>query len=50
MMHVHTRGHGVCGVYPFEIAETKVDLVHGGRGSTVSAEGESRAGVTHGRA
>ena len=28
MMHVHTRGHGVCGVYPFEIAETKVDLVH----------------------
>lgn len=28
MMRVHTRGHGVCGVYPFEIAETKVDLVH----------------------
>jgi len=28
MMHVHVRGHGVCGVYPFEIAETKVDLVH----------------------
>ena len=28
MMHVHTRGHGVCGVYPLEIAETKVDLVH----------------------
>ena len=28
MMHVHTRGHGVCGVYPHEIAETKVDLVH----------------------
>jgi len=28
MMHVHMRGHGVCGVYPFEIAETKVDLVH----------------------
>jgi ATP-dependent Clp protease adaptor protein ClpS len=28
MMHVHTRGHGVCGVFPFEVAETKVDLVH----------------------
>ena len=28
MMNVHTRGHGVCGVYPYEIAETKVDLVH----------------------
>jgi len=28
MMHVHVRGQGVCGVYPHEIAETKVDLVH----------------------
>jgi ATP-dependent Clp protease adaptor protein ClpS len=28
MMHVHTRGHGVCGVYPYEVAETKVALVH----------------------
>jgi ATP-dependent Clp protease adaptor protein ClpS len=28
MMHVHTRGRGVCGVYPFEIAETRVDQVH----------------------
>lgn len=29
MMHVHTRGHGVCGAYPHEVAETKVSLVHG---------------------
>jgi ATP-dependent Clp protease adaptor protein ClpS len=28
MMHVHTRGHGVCGAYPYEVAETKVSLVH----------------------
>jgi ATP-dependent Clp protease adaptor protein ClpS len=28
MMHVHTRGQGVCGAYTHEEAETKVDLVH----------------------
>ncbi len=28
MMHVHTRGHGVCGAYPHEVAETKVVEVH----------------------
>ncbi len=28
MMQVHTEGQGVCGVYPFEVAETKVDAVH----------------------
>jgi ATP-dependent Clp protease adaptor protein ClpS len=28
MMNVHTGGHGVCGAYPHEIAETKVALVH----------------------
>jgi len=28
MMQVHTRGHGVCGAYPFEVAETKASLVH----------------------
>ncbi len=27
MMHVHRRGVGVCGVYPFEVAETKVTQV-----------------------
>ena len=28
MMHVHTRGQGVCGAYPYEVAETKVGMVH----------------------
>jgi ATP-dependent Clp protease adaptor protein ClpS len=27
MMMVHTQGKGLCGVYPHEIAETKVDAV-----------------------
>jgi len=27
MMNVHRKGIGVCGAYPYEIAETKVDTV-----------------------
>ena len=28
MFSVHREGIGLCGVYPFDIAETKVDTVH----------------------
>ena len=27
MMQVHTQGQGLCGVYPYEVAETKVATV-----------------------
>ena len=27
MMLVHTQGKGLCGLYPHEVAETKVDTV-----------------------
>lgn len=28
MLSVHQKGRGECGVYPLEVAETKVKLVH----------------------
>jgi ATP-dependent Clp protease adaptor protein ClpS len=28
MMQVHTQGQGLCGAYPYDIAETKVTTVH----------------------
>ena len=28
MMNIHLKGIGICGIYPFEVAETKVDRVH----------------------
>ena len=28
MMAVHTQGKGLCGLYPHDIAETKIETVH----------------------
>lgn len=28
MLHIHYRGVGICGVFPFEVAETKAARVH----------------------
>jgi len=27
MWHIHRNGSGICGIYPYEMAETKVNLV-----------------------
>ena len=35
MMAVHTQGKGLCGVYPHEVAETKVATVIDSRARTV---------------
>lgn len=28
MLHIHFKGRGVCGTYPYEVAETRVAKVH----------------------
>jgi len=28
MLQIHFKGSGICGVYPYEVAETKVNKVH----------------------
>jgi len=28
MLNIHFKGLGLCGIFPFEIAETKIDRVH----------------------
>src|SRR5690625_4584393 len=28
MLKVHYEGRGICGVYPYDIAETRVEMVH----------------------
>ncbi len=46
MLEVHTKGKGVCGVFTYEIAETKVAQVIAYRATTsASADGNARRGV-----
>ena len=28
MLHIHFKGAGICGTFPYEIAETKISKVH----------------------
>ncbi|PLX89215.1 MAG: ATP-dependent Clp protease adaptor ClpS [Desulfuromonas sp.] len=35
MLHIHFKGNGLCGVFPFEVAETKIAKVH----ATARAQG-----------
>ena len=47
MMAVHTQGKGLCGVYPFEVAETKVaTVVDLARGKRLSAARRDGTGIT----
>ena len=49
MMMVHTQGKGLCGVYPFEVAETKVEsVVESAANQRVPAESGDGAGVDRG--
>ena len=46
MMQVHLNGRGVAGVYPWEVAETKVDTVASlAREAGLPAAGDHRRGV-----
>ena len=46
MMQVHTQGKGLCGMYPFEVAETKVgDGPRSRPRERISAASEPRGGL-----
>ncbi len=50
MMAVHTQGKGLCGVYPHEVAETKVaTVIELARDERVSAAGRHGTGIRRSR-